>query len=44
LEDVLMDVREEFRHILYHIHDPKFFRVAEPTHEWLAVVEDTVKK
>jgi hypothetical protein len=30
-----MDVREEFRHILYHLHDPKFFRVVEPTHDSL---------
>jgi hypothetical protein len=39
LEDVLMDVREEFRHILYHLHDPQFFRIAEPTHDWLIVAE-----
>ena len=37
LEDVLLDVQEEFRHILYHLHDPQFFRLLEPTHEWLAV-------
>lgn len=37
LEDLLLEVREEFRHILYHLHDPRFFRVLEPTHEWLAV-------
>ncbi len=43
LEDVLMDVREEFRHILYHIHDPQFFRVVEPTHEWLTVSETATK-
>jgi hypothetical protein len=43
LEDLLLDIREDFRHILYHIHDPKFFRLVEPTHEWLAVVE-TAKK
>jgi hypothetical protein len=35
LEDLLLDVREEFRHILYHLHDPEFFRVVEPTHDWL---------
>ncbi len=37
LEDLLGDIMEEFRHILYHIHDPKFFRLVEPTHEWLAL-------
>lgn len=37
LEDLLLDIREEFRHILYHVHDPQFFRVLEPTHEWLMV-------
>lgn len=39
LEEVLLDVQEEFRHILYHIHDPRFFRLLEPTHEWLTVSE-----
>jgi hypothetical protein len=43
LEDVLMDIREEFRHILYHLHDPEFFRVVEPTHDWLTLAE-TLKK
>jgi hypothetical protein len=43
LEDLILEVREEFRHILYHIHDPEFFRVVEPTHEWLALAE-TAKK
>ena len=43
LEDLLLDIREEFRHILYHIHDPEFFRAVEPTHEWL-VLADTAKK
>jgi hypothetical protein len=33
LEDLILDVREEFRHILYHLHDPEFFRVVEPTHD-----------
>ena len=37
LEDVLVEIQEEFRHILYHIHDPQFFRVVEPTHDWLAL-------
>jgi hypothetical protein len=40
LEDLLNDIREEFRHILYHIHDPKFLRLVEPTHEWLTVCEE----
>lgn len=26
LDDLLNDIGEEFRHILYHIHDPKYFR------------------
>jgi hypothetical protein len=43
LEDLTLDVREEFRHILYHLHDPEFFRVVEPTHDWLTLAE-TAKK
>jgi hypothetical protein len=43
LEDLMLEVREEFRHILYHLHDPEFFRVVEPTHDWLALAE-TAKK
>jgi hypothetical protein len=43
LEDLILDVREEFRHILYHLHDPEFFRVVEPTHDWLTLAE-TPKK
>jgi hypothetical protein len=43
LEDLLMDIREEFRHVLYHLHDPEFFRVVEPTHDWLILAE-TAKK
>lgn len=43
LEDLLMDIREEFRHVLYHLHDPQFFRVLEPTHDWLTV-QEPVKK
>jgi hypothetical protein len=35
--DLLMDILEEFRHVLYHLHDPEFFRVLEPTHEWLTL-------
>jgi hypothetical protein len=26
LHNTLLDIGEEFRHILYHIRDPKFFR------------------
>ena len=26
LFDALLDIGEELRHILYHIHDPKFYR------------------
>jgi hypothetical protein len=26
INDILLDIGEEFRHILYHINDPKFFR------------------
>jgi hypothetical protein len=37
LENLLLEIREEFRHVLYHLHDPKFFRTLEPTHEWLTV-------
>jgi hypothetical protein len=37
LEDLLLDISEESRHILYHLHDPEFFRSLEPTHEWLAL-------
>lgn len=37
LEDLLLDVQQEFRHILYHLHDPQLFRVLEPTHEWLTL-------
>lgn len=39
LEDLLLDIQQEFRHILYHLHDPQFFRVLEPTHEWLTLAE-----
>jgi len=37
LEDLMLEIREEFRHILYHIHDPEFFRAMEPTHDWLTL-------
>lgn len=40
LDDLLLEVREEFRHMLYHLHDPEFLRVLEPTHEWLTVRAD----
>ena len=30
LEDILLDISEECRHILYHLHDPEFFRVLDP--------------
>ncbi|HUZ96504.1 MAG TPA: hypothetical protein VMU57_16500 [Edaphobacter sp.] len=43
LENLLLDIREEFRHVLYHLHDPVFFRAVEPTHDWLVLAE-TVKK
>lgn len=26
IEDTLLEIGEEFKHILYHIFDPKFFR------------------
>jgi hypothetical protein len=44
LEDLLFDIREEFRHIAYHFHDPHFFRVIEPTHDWLTVKDDAKPK
>ena len=28
--DTLLEIGEEFRHILYHIHDPKFYRYLDP--------------
>ena len=30
LEDLLLEVREEVRHILYHLRDPEFFRQLDP--------------
>jgi hypothetical protein len=30
LEDLLLDIREEVRHISYHLRDPEFFRILEP--------------
>jgi len=33
LFDVLLDIGEEFRHILYHIHDPKFYRYLNGQHD-----------
>lgn len=44
LEDLLIDVREEFRHVLYHIHDPELFRMLEPTHDWLAALAQPGQK
>jgi hypothetical protein len=32
LDDLLLDIREEVRHILYHLQDPEFFRILEPSH------------
>ncbi len=29
--DLLLDIGEEFRHILYHIQDPKFYKYLIPT-------------
>jgi hypothetical protein len=43
LEDLLLDIREEFRHVLYHLHDPEFFRAMEPTHDWLVLAEKPKK-
>jgi hypothetical protein len=37
---VLLEVQQEFRHVLYHIHDPQLFRIMEPTHAWLTVAEE----
>jgi hypothetical protein len=37
LENLLLEIREEFRHIVYRIEDPKFFRAMEPSHDWLAL-------
>jgi hypothetical protein len=31
---LLTDISGEFRHILYHLHDPQSFRLLEPTHDW----------
>ena len=39
LGDLLVEIRVDLQHILYHIHDPQFFRVVEPTHDWLALSE-----
>ena len=37
LADLLIEIQVDLQHILYHIHDPQFFRVVEPTHDWLAL-------
>lgn len=39
LEDLLLNIQQEFHHILYHLHDPGFFRLLEPTHDWLKVTK-----
>jgi hypothetical protein len=31
--DVLLEIGEEFRHILYHIHDPKFYQYLQREHD-----------
>jgi len=31
LYDVLLDIGEEFRHIIYHIRDPKFYKYLTDT-------------
>jgi len=33
LFDALLDIGEEFRHILYHIHDPKFYNYLDGQHD-----------
>lgn len=33
LEDVLFETGEVFRHVLYHIYDPEFFRLYRPPNE-----------
>jgi hypothetical protein len=30
IHDLLLEIGEEFRHILYHIKDPKFYRYLSP--------------
>jgi hypothetical protein len=39
LGDLLVEIQVHLQHILYHIHDPEFFRVVEPTHDWLSLSE-----
>jgi hypothetical protein len=39
MENVMLDIREEIRHILSRIQDPKFFCAMEPTHDWLVLAE-----
>lgn len=31
--DILLDIGEEFRHVLYHIKDPKFYRYLIPAEQ-----------
>jgi len=33
INDVLLDIGEEFRHILYHIKDPKFYEYLQDNSE-----------
>jgi len=33
LFDALLDIGEELRHILYHIHDPEFYRYLQSSHD-----------
>lgn len=32
LEELLLDIREQVRHMLYHLRDPEFFRILDPVH------------
>jgi hypothetical protein len=31
--DLLLEIGEEFRHILYHIRDPRFYRYLDAKHD-----------
>jgi hypothetical protein len=31
INDILIEIGEEFRHILYHIRDPKYYRYLDPS-------------
>ena len=43
LEKLLVDIREEFRHILCLIEEQRFFRAMEPSHDWQALVKNATK-